>query len=102
MNDIFIEREWSELCERVVQTAAHLPANQAEAATFAEQANQFCAQAVPQRYPELLDRVADAARLAKRWQGEREAAIEADELIDEVGEESFPASDPPAFSRAHA
>ena len=70
---------------------------------FVEQCESFSNNETPAGYRELLAATAEAARLAIAWQAPRAAEIDHEsELVDEASEESFPASDPPPFSRAHA
>ena len=84
---------------------------ESDKAEFLKQSETFADLDPPNRYPELLKKTADAAELAVRWQqvrGEKMSAAESavheheGEMIDEASDESFPASDPPSFSHAHA
>ncbi len=72
-------------------------------ADFLRQFKEFADQAAPERYPDLLKKTAAASKLSVSWQGVRDADIShEEEMIDEASQESFPASDPPSFSHAHA
>jgi hypothetical protein len=101
MNDLFIQSEWQSLCEHVHHCADSIAINEPARSTFQSEANEFASQTPPGRYTELLAKTADASRLAVRWQNA--SRHDADEqIVDEASEESFPASDPPEFTRAHA
>ncbi|TWT84469.1 hypothetical protein CA13_59470 [Planctomycetes bacterium CA13] len=97
MKDPFIEREWATLCDHLTECASAIAENKTEQSDYLLQARQFSDQTVPAVYRELLNRTAAAAQLAIRWQN-----CEQEAMIDETLDESFPASDPPAFSHAHA
>ncbi len=99
MKDSFVESQWQELCDHLESVADHLGVPKAECASFRSQEP-------PARYPDLLDRVRQAAQLADTWRGgssgDPDDPLHDQERIDEAGRESFPASDPPTFSHAHA
>jgi hypothetical protein len=101
MNDPFVQSEWQSLCERVQRCAHSLANDKAEEKIFESQAHAFASADPPHRYSELLTKVAEAAHLAVKWQSDAQHDFEND-LIDEAGDESFPASDPPAFTAGHA
>jgi hypothetical protein len=62
---LFLEKEWTNLCERVRRAADHID-NGLET-KFAGDVSRFTSQSVPQNYPELLERTREAAGLAQRW-----------------------------------
>lgn len=97
MRDPFIEQQWAELCDHVRKCANQIAQNESERSDYEQQADEFASTEPPTRYHELLEKTAEASRLAVHWQTEEQEAS-----IDEAGNESFPASDPPSFSHAHA
>ena len=70
MEDRFLEREWTSLCDRVRRTARHFGNGSEEA--FAEDVRRFTSQPAPRDYPGLLNRTRDAAELAQKWRQEEE------------------------------
>ncbi len=111
MIDQFVKSEWELLCDHLRQCAGAIARTESDKAEFLTQAEAFADLEPPHRYPDLLKKTADAAELAVRWQqvrGEKTSATESavhaheEEMIDEALDESFPASDPPSFSHAHA
>tara|TARA_R110002049_G_scaffold285698_4_gene467108 strand:+ start:283395 stop:283706 length:312 start_codon:yes stop_codon:yes gene_type:complete len=103
MNDPFVQSEWGLLCDRLRQCAKGIARDEDEFEKFQEQQRAFAEQDAPQRYRDLLNLTAAAARLAVSWQETRHADIvHEEEMIDETLDESFPASDPPSFTHAHA
>lgn len=103
MFDPFIQSEWQQLCAHLGKCAKEIAQDGNERALFVREAEEFADQASPERYRDLLERTADASRLAVTWQSARATDFaHNDALIDEASEESFPASDPPTFSHAHA
>ncbi|TWU46653.1 hypothetical protein [Rubripirellula reticaptiva] len=95
MKNAFIESQWQELCERLAVVANHLGGSEDEVFNFRHQEP-------PGRYTEYLDCVRAAAQLANKWRDSQTLRQHNEELIDEAGRESFPASDPPTFSHSHA
>ncbi|WP_419187576.1 hypothetical protein [Stieleria bergensis] len=95
MKDPFIDSQWRELCDHLSRVAEHLggPLREADA---------FRLQDPPDRFSHLLDRVREATTLANKWRETQTSHRHDDDLIDEAGQESFPASDPPTFSHSHA
>lgn len=111
MLDPFIESRWQELIAHLRTCAETAASDPQEKRKFVEQCESFSQRETPSGYRELLGATADAARLAKSWQSPRATELthedeavfsHEDKLVDEASEESFPASDPPPFSRAHA
>jgi hypothetical protein len=107
MNDPFVAREWAELCDGVRKCADLAGKLCGDDQHFVNAADGFCTGQRPQRYGELLERVRDAAQLAISWQDESRTEIvnhhvHDEAMIDECGDESFPASDPPEWNSAHA
>ncbi|KAA5547074.1 hypothetical protein FYK55_01250 [Roseiconus nitratireducens] len=102
MNDPFLEAQWNELVEKVRQTASMDDGG--DQAGRLRDAEEFAQLPVPERYDAYLERVRESAALANRWRESRveHDASHDDALVDEVGDESFPASDPPPFSHSHA
>ncbi len=73
MKDPFLEQQWRELNERLQGCATHLAGSDAGLAqTFAEQAAAFGDNTPPERYPQLLQRVREAAEMAVAWQNQRD------------------------------
>ncbi|EMI22378.1 hypothetical protein RMSM_00690 [Rhodopirellula maiorica SM1] len=111
MNDPFVKSQWQILCEDLKRCANAIAVCEEDAAEYARQSEAFANQPQPERYPDLLKKTAEAAELAVQWQQRRgdevpnrEDTVHAheEEMIDEASDESFPASDPPSFSHAHA
>tara|TARA_R110002073_G_scaffold115759_2_gene253847 strand:+ start:3759 stop:4160 length:402 start_codon:yes stop_codon:yes gene_type:complete len=132
MNDPFVKSQWQILCEDLRRCARAIAVSEEDAEEFARQSETFANQEPPDRYPGLLRKTAEAAELAVQWQQQRGEETPTDagtlpaqagteqshakavqthaeavhaheeEMIDEASDESFPASDPPSFSHAHA
>ena len=108
MGDEFVQHEWEKLLKRLDRCAENLSESADTRETYSEAIAEFRSRPAPQRYPDLLKCVAEGAELAKRWQGSRTQPQQAtqprpdEDLVDEASEESFPASDPPSWSPAHA
>lgn len=103
MIDGFVETQWQLLCERL-RTCAEAASHDAhEREEYVSQSQRFVSQEVPDCYQALLERTAQASQLAVAWRREHEANFaRLEKMIDESEEASFPASDPPSSSHAHA
>jgi hypothetical protein len=103
MNGGFVETQWALLCDHLRGCAESIARDTQKKSVFLGQVQQFASQDTPDSYQALLVRTAAASHLAVAWQGERESnTAHVENMIDESEEESFPASDPPSSSRAHA
>ncbi len=69
MKDPWIEKEWDDLCERLKRCAADIDSPSGTTAEDRQKAAaKFASSDPPDRYPALLERVAEAAGLAISWQ----------------------------------
>lgn len=100
MTDIFVEFEWLSLCQRLEAVGDHVAQTDSEKERMRKESRSFAEQEAPRSYTDLLERVRRAAKISIRWHDEAEVRAHVDEMIDEAGEESFPASDPPSFTGA--
>ena len=65
----FVATQWSEYQTRMKQTAEYLSGDQdALKSSFAAEMDSFLAQAAPETYPELLQRMAAGNDLVSSWQ----------------------------------
>lgn len=64
----FIEQQWQDLCSRTQRSADYFAeAFPQHRDAIQQQSDRFCNQPVPSWYPELLDRVREAAEMAVTW-----------------------------------
>ncbi|MCM2369852.1 hypothetical protein [Aporhodopirellula aestuarii] len=102
MKDVFVQSQWDELCDHLNQVAGYFGSKANRTSQFSDESKAFRQSDPPVRYQDLLERTREAAALAARWRSEIALHDHDEEMIDEASEESFPASDPPAFSHSHA
>jgi hypothetical protein len=97
VNNPFLQVEWKQLCEDLRECAKAIAEGPEQRTAFLADAESFACGAPPTRYNELLKKTSAASHLAVRWQ-----EADRDGMVDETLDESYPASDPPSFSQAHA
>lgn len=69
MKDIWIENEWDDLCEHLARCAEDIEnPDHGSSDDRKKAAAEFASSDPPGRYPQLLERVAEAAALAISWQ----------------------------------
>ncbi len=69
MNDTWIENEWDDLCQRLTRCSEEMaPPDGTGSQDQRNAAAEFATAEPPARYPELLERVTEAAALAISWQ----------------------------------
>ena len=105
MQDKWVREQWDDLCRRTLRSAEHW-GNRAShlTAQFRADAKGFTCMRIPERYPDLLDRVREASRMAVSWSEhvESQTTSDASDTLEQTSVESFPASRLPALSQTIA
>ena len=98
MRDKWVQEQWDDLCRRTLRSAEHWGHRAPRLAeTIRFEAEEFTRGSMPERYPDLLDRVREASRLAVDWSERTDSrSTNVSDAVDEAVSESFPASDRPA------